>query len=243
MASIFAWPAVSKHAENSVTIGLLSCCGTGAWVRLHEQRRHDRDNGTDLHEESPRRMLEGGDRTVGVGEGGLEMCKNLRRRSARFGGPIWRRATSRQCRAELALAQVEPFPDALPGSVASPAVGNDAACRGDADGDGALQESPHSVGGQAQPPDLVGNPDAEGSTAAAAALAVAAKDPPSADGLALRVALVVAAQKAVANQRAHRFAMRTCCLLESFSNRVPFRLGTAKPPLLAHVHSMPRENR
>jgi hypothetical protein len=37
--------------------------------------------------------------------------------------------------------------------------------------------------------------------------------------------------------------MRTGCLLESFRNRVPFVLGTAKPALLAHVCPMPRENR
>ncbi len=197
----------------------------------------------DLHEEGPHGLLEFGDRTVGVGKGGLEMCKNLRRRSARVGGLIERRATSRQCRAELALAQVEPFPDALPGPVTSPAVGDEAACRGDAAGDGALQESPHSMGGQAQPPDFVGVPDAEGPTAAASPMAVAAKDPPSADRLALGVRLVVAAQKAVANQRANRFAMRTRHLLESFRKRAPFLLATAKPALLAHVRPMPRENR
>ena len=146
-------------------------------------------------------------------------------------------------RAEFALAQVEPFPDALPGPVTSPAVGDEAACRGDAAGDGALQESPHSMGGQAQPPDFVGVPDAEGPTAAASPMAVAAKDPPSADRLALGVRLVVAAQKAVANQRANRFAMRTRHLLESFRKRAPFLLATAKPALLAHVRPMPRENR
>jgi hypothetical protein len=165
------------------------------------------------------------------------------RRSARFGGPIGRRATSRQCRAELALAQVESFPDALPGPVASPAVGDDTHCRDDAAGNGVLQESPHRVGGQAQAPDFVGDPDAEGPTAAARTLAVAAKEPPSADRLALGVAFVVAAQKAVANQRAHRFAMRTRHLLESFRKRAPFLLAAAKPALLAHVRPMPRENR
>ena len=30
-------------------------------------------------------MLKGGDRTVGIGESGLEMCQNLHRRSARCG--------------------------------------------------------------------------------------------------------------------------------------------------------------
>jgi hypothetical protein len=188
-------------------------------------------------------MLKVGNRTGGVGKGGLEMGDNLGRRSARCRGLIGRRTTSRQCRAELALAEVESFPDALPGSVTSPAVGDDPACRGNAAGNGALQESPQRVGGHAQASDFVGKPDTEGPTAAASSMAIAAKDPPSADGLALGVAFVVAAQKAVANQHANRFAMRTRHLLETLRNRVPFLLATAKPTLLAHVRPTLRENR
>ena len=41
------------------------------------------DEGTGLHEEGSHRMLEGGDRAEGVGEGGLEMGEDLRRRSVR----------------------------------------------------------------------------------------------------------------------------------------------------------------
>jgi hypothetical protein len=186
-------------------------------------------------------MLEGGDRTVEVGEGGLQMCQNLRRRSARrFGRSLRRRATSRQCRAEFALAQVKPFPDALPSPLASAAVGNDASRRGDAAKGGALQESPQRVGGHAQPPNFVGDPNAEGPTAAVSPMAVAAKDPSSANRFAQGVAFVVAAQKAVANQHANRFAMRTRRLLESFRNRVPFPLATEKPKLA--VHDAPRKS-
>ena len=189
-------------------------------------------------------MLEGGDRTTGVGEGGLEMCKDLRRRSARrFGRQLGRRATSRQCRAKFALAEVEAFPDALPGSITSLAVGDDAACRGDAVGDGGLKESPQSASCQAQPSDFVRDPDAEGPSAAATCVAIAAKDPPSAEGFSLGVAFVVTAQIAVANQRANRFAMRTRRLLELFRNRAPFLVATTKPALLAHVCPLPRENR
>jgi hypothetical protein len=140
-------------------------------------------------------MLEGGDRTVGVGEGSLKMCENLRRRPARrFGREFGRRAPRRQCRADFTLAQVEPFPEALPGPVTSPAVGDEADRSGDAAGDGALEESPQSVGCQAQPSDFVRDPDAEGPSAPATQIAVAAKDPPSTDRFLLGVALVVAAQ-------------------------------------------------
>jgi hypothetical protein len=188
-------------------------------------------------------MLEVGNRTVGVGKGGLEMGDNVGRRSGRCSGLIGRRTTRRECRAELALAQVESSPDALPGPVTSSAVGDDSACRGDAAGDGALQESPQRVGGDAQASDFVSKPDAEGATAAGTSMTVAAKDPPGAEGLVLGVAFVVAAQKAVANQRADRFAMRTWHLLETLRHRVPFLLATAKPALLAHVRTTLRENR
>ncbi len=197
-------------------------------------------------------MLEGGDRTVGIGEGGLEMGKDLRRRSAprlgrQPGRQLGRRAPRRQCRADFALAQVEAFPDALPGPVTSPAVGDNADrsgdAAGDAAGDGAFEESPQSAGCQAQPSDFVREPDAEGPPASATPIPVAAKDPPSADRFSRGVALVVSAQIAVADQRANRFAMRTGCLLEVFRNRAPFLLAAAKPSLLAHVRPMPRENR
>jgi hypothetical protein len=189
-------------------------------------------------------MLEGGDRAVGIWESGLEMCKDLRRRSARrFGRQLGRRAPRRQCGADFALAQVEPFPDALPGPVTSLAVGDDAACSGDAAGDDALEESPQSAGCQAQPSDFLRDPDAESPSATATRIAVAAKDPPSAQRFSLGVALVVSAQIAVANQRANRFAMRTRRLLEPLSNRAPFLLATVKPTLLAHIRPMPHENR
>ena len=100
------------------------------------------------------------------------------------GQRLGRRAASAQCGADLALAQVEPFPDALPGPVAELAV-DGAAGGDDAAGDGELEEPPQSAGGQAEPSDLVGEPDAEGPSATGTCMAVAAKDPPGADGLSL----------------------------------------------------------
>ena len=194
----------------------------------------------ELHEEGPHRVLEGVDRTVGIGEGGLEMCKDLCRRSARrFGRQLGWRPPRQQCRADFALAQVEPFPNALPGPVTSPAVGSGADRSGDAAGDGGFEKSPQSAGSQAQPSDFVRAPDAEGPSAAVPCMAVAAKDPPSANGFSLGVALVVSAQIAVPNQGANNFAVRTRRLLELFSNRAPFVLTAAKPSLLAHVRPMP----
>ena len=99
------------------------------------------------------------------------------------------------------------------------------------------------MGGHAQTSDFIGEPDAEGTTTAGAPMAVAAKDPPSAESLALGVTFVVAVQKAMTDQRANRFAMRTGRLLETLQNRVPFLLATAKPVLVAHVCPMLREKR
>jgi len=188
-----------------------------------------------LHEEGPHGLLERGDRT-GIGEGGLEMCEDVRRRSARrIGRQLGRWAPRRQRRADFALAQVEPFPEALPGPVTSPVVGDRADRRGNGAGDGVFEESPQRAGCQAQPSDFVGAPDAERPPASRAPIAVAAKDPPRADRFALGIALIETAQIAVANQRANRFAMRTRRLLEPFGNRVPFLLTAVKPRLLAHV--------
>jgi hypothetical protein len=197
------------------------------------------DDGRGSHEESPQRMLEGGDRTVGVGESGLEMGEDLRRWPARgFGRQRGRqlrwRAPLRQCRADLALAQVEALPEALPGPVAEMAIGG-ANGSEDAVGDGALEEAPQTAGGQAEPSDFVGAPDAESPTATATCLAVAAKNPPRADRLSLGMALLIAAQKAVANQRADHLAVRTRHLLKSLRHRAPFLGAADKPTHLAHA--------
>ena len=63
--------------------------------------------------------------------------------------------------------------DALEGSVASRAVGS-ADGGGDAADDGVLEKCPQNASGQAQPSDFIGDPHAEGPSAAATPMAVAA---------------------------------------------------------------------
>jgi len=180
-------------------------------------------------------MLEGGDRTVGVGEGGLEMCEDLGCGSVlrwQFG----RRAAPEECGADVALSVVEPFPDALQGPVAEMAV--EAADGGeDAVGDGVLEEAPQASGGQAEAADFVGEPDGERPPAARPCVAVAAKDPPCAEGLSLGAVLVKSVQKAVANESADNLTVRTGGLLEQFGNGVEFLGVAVKPSLLAHAIS------
>src|SRR5271168_4663996 len=102
---------------------------------------------------------------------------------------------------------------------------------GQAAAGGAAEKAPQSAGGQAEASDLVGAPDAEGPPATAPCLAIAAKEPPRADGGAL-VALVIAAQKAMANQRADDLAVRAGRLFEPFRQCEPFRGAAVEPALL-----------
>jgi hypothetical protein len=190
-------------------------------------------------------MLEGGDRARDIGKGGLEMGEDLRGRLAcwilrQVGRQLGRWAALIQSRADLALSQVKPFPDALPGPFAPPAIG--AAGSEYAAGDGALEEPPQSHGGQAEPPDLVGGPDAEGPSATATSMAVAAKDPPGAHGFFPTAALVETVQKAMPDQRANALAARARHQLEPFRKRRPYLVAVAKPALLAHESRLP-ENR
>jgi hypothetical protein len=184
-------------------------------------------------------VLEGGDRTVGVGEGGLEMREDLcRRRPARgLSRQLRRRAAPCQRCADLALPLVEAFPDALQGPVTEVAVGGGDGCEDGTSG-GELEESPQTAGGQAEPSDLVRAPDAEGPSAPRASLAVAAKDPPRAYGLASGIGVVKSVQKAVPNQRADDLAMRTRGQLEPIRDRVPFLGVPVKPSNIAHGTTM-----
>src|ERR1022692_467586 len=207
--------AATKRAENSVTIGMDSRGSNVAAPGVCVSGVCPLNENADLHEEGSHRMLEGGDRTVGVGEGGLKMCEDLRRRPVRgFSRQFGWRAPPRQCRADLALAQIEPCPDALPGPVTSPAVGNDADGREDAAGDGVFEESPQSVGCQAQASDFVRAPNAESPPATRTCIAVAAKDPPRTHRFSLGVVLVIPTQIPMPNQGADNLAVRTRRLLE-----------------------------
>ena len=126
---------------------------------------------------------------------------------------------------DVALCLVEALPDALPGAIAEPGV--DGVAGGDhGAGDSELEEAPQGAGGEAEPADLVGEPDAEGPAAAGACVAVAAKDPPGSAGP-LLAALVKAEQIAMLDQRADSLAVRAAGLLEAFGDRGPI-LGAAK---------------
>jgi len=175
---------------------------------------------------------------MSVGKDGLEVGEDLRGRLACGHGRQARRqlgwrAASVQGRADLALSVVEASPDALPGPLTQPAS-NGVAGSENAAGDNALEEPPQRGGGEAEPSDFVGAPDAESPPATAACLAVAAKDPPRAHGPSLRAALVESVQEAMPDQRAYHLAVRARRLLEPFGAHRPFVFAAAKPALVTH---------
>jgi hypothetical protein len=191
-------------------------------------------------------MLEVGDRALDVGEGGFEMGEDLRSRLVcgvrrRPGQQLGRRTAPAQCGADLALRLVEAFPNALHGPIAQ--LASDGAAGGeDAAGDGDLEEPPQSPGGEAEPSDFVGEPDAERPPATGACPAVAAEDAPAAHRLSPRAALVKSVQTAVPIQRADDLAMRAWRLLEPLRNADPFSRAAIKPMLFAHVRPCQRRN-
>src|SRR5271155_3374110 len=164
-------------------------------------------------------MLEVGDRAVDAWEDGLEVSENVRGRVRGLGRQLGRRAQPRECRADLALALLEPFPNSLQGPVAEMAIGGADGCE-DAAGGGPLEKTPQTAGGQAEPSNFVGGPDAEGPPATGPGLAVAAKDAAGADRLALRTAVIKAVQRAMPNQGTDDLAMRTRRQLEPLGPRV-----------------------
>jgi hypothetical protein len=194
-----------------------------------------RNEGTGLDEEGVQGLLEGGDGRVGVGEGGLEMCEDVcgLGPACGFGGRRRRWAAAPQCRADVALAEVEPLPEALVATVAQLAV--DGAAGGDEAVDGgALQEAPQTAGSQAKPSDFVSEPDADRATATGSSLALAAQEAACAVGSALGTGVVKSVQRAVANQGAHRMAVGTGRQLEALDDGVPVLVVPVKPWLFVH---------
>ena len=131
------------------------------------------------------------------------MSQDLRRRRLSRLGKLKRLAVLPKRRADLALAEVESFPDPLHLPVAQVAV-DVADSRDQAVGDNRLEKHPQTAGREAQPPDFVCEPDAERPPAACSTVAVAAEEPPSANRLFPWTALIIATQKAVPNQKASR---------------------------------------
>jgi hypothetical protein len=169
--------------------------------------------------------LEGGEGTDGVGEGGVQVSEGLGFGSRRRRGDRRRRTTPEKGGAESALGQPKAFPDAEPGAVAESAA--NAASGGEAVGDGPSEEVAQAVGGEAEAPDFVGQPDAEGAAAAEVGVTVATKDAVGADGGA-RVAFVVAEEEAVLEEVAAGVAVGARGVREACGQGGPLRVGAVE---------------
>jgi hypothetical protein len=181
-------------------------------------------------------VLKGGDRTVDVGEGGSEMGKDLSSRgpAGACGRQLGRRAARQQRGTDRSLAPVESLPEALPGSAAE-RTPRGAHRLGERARRGTLEERPQRAGAQAQPPDFVGEPDADGPPAPGPTMPVVAKDPPGPNRSPRRSAIVESGEGTVPDQRAGRLAVRARNQLEPLGEGGPLLLVAVEPAFVAHV--------
>ena len=91
---------------------------------------------------------------------------------------------------------------------------------------------------QAQSSDFVGEPDAEGPSAATSLMAVAAKDPACPKRFSLRAGLVKSVEGAMSDESVNGLAVGTGGLLEALGDRDPSLLGAVEPLFVAHSRSM-----
>ena len=137
-----------------------------------------------------------------------------------------------QGRADVALRRFEPCPDALPGAITQGAA--EGANRGlEGAGDRHLEEVPQPACRHLPPPDLVGEPDADGPATTTASLALAAIDPVRTEHDSS--ALIKTLQSAMPNQVANHLAMGAGSQLEFADNFDPFRVVAVKPTCCSHV--------
>jgi hypothetical protein len=134
---------------------------------------------------------------------------------------------------------VESRPDALEGSAAELAVGGVDGV-GDGANDGVLEKRPQGPGSEAQASDFVGEPDTEGSSAAATPMTVAAKDPPCSGRSSLWIVVVKTREYAVSNERSDDLAVWTGGLFEPLDDGDPFFFVAVEPSVsfVAHVDPM-----
>ena len=187
----------------------------------------------DLHEAGLQPDLEGDKRARMVAECRLEMSVRMLRRL--LGSELRRLAEPGQRRANGALGLAKAFPDPVGRGLAQAAVEFAEGLPFVAGGNAVDEKRPQAFGGQEQPCDLVGPPDAESSAAAAGSISVAAKDPLRSHGLPPRMLIVIAAEKPMSNQPADLFAVRTRRQLQLRMHLLEFRLSLANSHAPARI--------
>ncbi|MAD80198.1 MAG: hypothetical protein CMJ50_05040 [Planctomycetaceae bacterium] len=181
------------------------------------------------HKEGLQRDLEGGNGTQRMlFECRFEMSKCEFRRM--LGRVLRRFAEGAQRGADRTLGLVESFPDAVRRGItqsASEALERLPPIAGE---DGLPEKLPQAVGVQEESFDFVGDPQAEGSSAASGTIPIAAEDTPSTDCLLAQMHGIKSSQESVANQVSNLFAMRTSRHFQRDEQCIDIVLRTANPP-------------
>ena len=105
---------------------------------------------------------------------------------------------------------------------------------GDGSGGGVLEKSPEHVGGDAESSDLVGEPEAEGASAALTEIAVAAEDASGSEGFSLWAAVVETVEATVVDESADDFAVRTGRPFEVLGDGEPLVVAAVEARISGH---------
>ena len=135
-----------------------------------------------------------------------------------------------KCGANAALGVVKPFPNAIWRGIRKPAFQTLKGPEFIVTTDRMLQKRPQAVGCEEQAFDLVGHPNAEGSSAASRPISITAEDASGTHRFLALVLVVVATQKSVPNEVSNPLAMRASDRFQRGTSRLEFLQRTADPP-------------
>lgn len=144
-----------------------------------------------------------------------------------------------ECGADRALGLVESFPDTVRCGITQSAFEALKSLPPITGEDSLSEKLPQAIGIQKESFDLVGGPHAEGSTAAGGSIPITAEDTPSTDGFPTQLRLVIATQKAVANQESKSFTMGTSHRFQHGEYSIDFVLRATNP--LTHDSAPPSD--
>ncbi len=206
---------------------------------MHPQRENAGANEV-LHERGLQRELEGRD---GAKWMMLEGCFKMSERE--FGG-VLRRDIGRSThgvdrRAYRTLGFVESLPDAVGCRITQFAGKTSESLHFVAAGRRLFEECPQGISSQEQSPDLVGQPNAKGSSTAGRPMTIATENAVCADRVVMLMSFVVATQNPMTDQISHTFTMRTSRCLELFEHCGNFLLSGTNLP--AHNHPSAPESK
>jgi hypothetical protein len=181
-------------------------------------------------------VLVGGDGTFVVGEQGIEVGEDLSGGGSANGRmrSLRRWPSPQQGGADSALSMVESLANALQGAGTQGSFDRPRGCR-DAIRNRPSEKCREGAGAQARTSDRLGEKDADGPSATATPMAVAAKDPPGPEDFSRGLSVVEAVEGAVSNEGADGLAVRTGREFKPFDEGDPLVVVAVEPSWFAHV--------